>query len=129
MSNIYRMLTSKKVQMAKITPWQIPTTLSKKSHPAKFPIPPTLGKTLFPPPLPHDGVWKTLLYFKNKILKRTWQYWFKKKKVKMQNTGNLIWQNSMQLSDSFNCYSAIINRMWNTWKRGGKYKTYAFTLT
>lgn len=27
----------------------------------------------------------------------------------MQNTGNLIWQNSMQISDSFNCYSAKLS--------------------
>ena len=44
--------------------------------------------------------------------------------VKMQNICNFIGWNSVHISDTFNCYRANINGMWNAGKLGGIYKTF-----
>ena len=47
----------------------------------------------------------------------------------MQNICNLIGWNSVHIFGIFNYYRANINRMRNTKKLGGIYKTFKFTLT
>ena len=49
--------------------------------------------------------------------------------VKMQNICNLTRWNSAHISDTFNCYRANINGMWNTEQLGGIYKAIEFTVT